>query len=155
MPDKRYNQFIQRQMRNEQPDKEKLISIASLIRKEFGLTVQREAILTFDKETGQLKEFASWITEEQYRSSVIHVPDLLFFIKGQLWILELDGYIHYCKTSVAKKDLSRNECYERANLNVLIISEWEVLIDLGLKANRSANVNELWPTIKKIIENLV
>ena len=91
----KYNQFIKQQMKNEQPDKHKLIKIATAMRKEFNLTVQREAILTFSREDDHLVNFSSWLTEEQYKKYIIHVPDLLFFIGNKMWIFEIDGYIHY------------------------------------------------------------
>ena len=152
---KQYNQFIQAIMREQQPDKEKLISLASLIRKEFQLIVQREAILTFHRKDGHLVDFSSWLTEEQFKKYIIHVPDLLFFIKGKLWIIELDGYIHYVKDSIVKKDYDRNACYERAKLNTIIIGEWDILIKLKKKADRSATVAEIWPEIKERISKLV
>ena len=155
MADKRYNQFIQHQMRNEQPDKEKLISIASLIRREFGLTVQREAIFTFDKNDGHLVNFSCWLTEEQFKNHIIHVPDLIFFVKGRLVILEIDGYIHYVKHSVVIKDEVRDECYNKAKLHWYKIDELVVLLQLGKKPDRSATVQELWPEIKKIIKKII
>jgi len=155
MVDKRYNQFIQQQMRNEQPDKEKLISLASLLRRTFGLVVHREAILLFDRETDKLKTFASWITEEQYKEFRLHVPDLLMFIKGKLWIIEIDGYVHYVKNSVQKRDIERDRIYEAANLNWFKIEEWVVLIKLGKKADRSATAAEIWPEIEEKIEKIM
>ena len=93
--------------------------------------------------------------EEQFKKYVIHVPDLLFFIKGKLWILEIDGYIHYCKNSVKIKDIERNRIYDAAKLNWLKIEEWEILIKIGKEPNRSATASELWPEIKEIIEKII
>lgn len=152
MTSKKYNQFIQRMMKNEQPDKEKLIHLATFLRKEYNLTVQREAILTFDKNDGHLVGFSSWLTEEQFKKYTIHVPDLLFFVGKTMWIIEIDGYIHNVKTSVARRDGFRNECYEMAKLNFIIINEWEVLLKLGLKPNRSATASEVCQEIVKIIK---
>ena len=107
MGSNKYNQFIQTQMKQNQPDKHKLIQIATALRKEFGLTVQREAILTFSREDDHLVNFSSWLTEEQYNKYIIHVPDLLFFIGNKMWILEIDGYIHYSNSNVVFKDIER------------------------------------------------
>jgi hypothetical protein len=142
-------------MRNEQPDKEKLISLASLIRKEFGLVVQREAILTFSREDDSFIGFQSWLNEEQFKKYIIHVPDLLFFVNGVLWIMEIDGYIHYVKNSVMIKDEERDRIYDAAKLNWKKINEWEVLIKHGKKPNRSATVKEIWPEVKCFVQKLV
>ncbi len=151
----KYNQFIQRQMRNEQPDKEKLIHLASLIRQEFGLMVQREAILMFDKEDDRFVDFASWLSEEQYKKYTIHVPDLLFFIEGKMWFFEIDGYIHNVKTSVEIKDIERDRIYDAARLNWKKFNEWLLLVNQGLQPNRSATVDEIWPSVKKTIQKII
>jgi len=150
-----YNQFIQRQMRNEQPDKEKLIGIATLIREAFGLMVHREPILMFERETDRFVNFASWLNEEQYKKYNIHVPDLLFFINGAMWIFEVDGYIHNVKTSVEKKDIERNRCYDAAKLHFRIFNEWEIMLSNGINPTRSATVAEIWPTMKEEIEKII
>jgi len=137
-------------MRNEQPDKEKLIKIASFLRKEFQLTVQREAILTFDKGDDHLVDFSSWLTEEQFKKYTIHVPDLLFFVGRKMYIIEIDGYIHNTNTTVAIKDIERNRCYTAAKLNYIIINEWDELLKQGINPNRSATAGELIPGIKKL-----
>jgi len=152
---KKYNQFIKTQMRQEQPDKEKLIKIASFLRKEYNLTVQREAILTFDKEDGHMVQFSSWLTKEQYNKYTIHVPDLLFFVGKKMWIIEIDGYIHNTNTTVARKDIRRNECYEMAKLNFIIINEWETMLKQGINPDRSARVHELIPEIKSRIGKIL
>jgi len=149
-----YNQFIQRQMRNEQPDKEKLIGIASLIRENFSLMVHREPILMFEKETDRFVNFASWLNEEQFKKYTIHVPDLLFFINGGMWIFEVDGYIHNVKTSVEIKDIERNRCYDAAKLHYRIFNEWEIMLSQDIDPVRSATVTEIWPTIKEEILNI-
>lgn len=151
----KYNQFIQSQMRQEQPDKEKLITLASFLRQEYNLTVQREAILTFDREDGHLVGFSSWLTEQQYYKYLIHVPDLLFFVGDKMWIMEIDGYIHNVKGSVVKKDVFRNECYKQAKLNYILINEWDALLNQGIAPDRSATAKELIPEIKKRLDELI
>lgn len=156
----KYNQFIKTQMRQNQPDREKLIHIASFMRQEFNLTVQREAILTFDRQKDEhLVGFSSWLTEEQYKKYTIHVPDLLFFVGQQLWILEIDGYVHNTNATVAKKDIERDRIYTAAskvsNLKWLKINEWEVLIKLGHKPDRSATAKEVITEVKKVVGSIV
>ena len=155
MASAKYNQFIQRVMRNEQPDKEKLIHIASFLRKEYSLTVQREAILLFNKSTDKFVSFSSWLTEEQFNKYIIHVPDLLFFINNKMWILEIDGYIHNVKTKVVRRDIERDRIYDAAKLNWIKINEWEVLQKLGHKPDRSATAKEVITEVKEIVDKLV
>lgn len=155
MTSKRYNQFIQHIMRENQPDKEKLISLATLMRQNYHLTVQREAVLMFEKDTGRLANFAGWITEEQFKKYTIHVPDLLFFAKGTMWILEIDGYIHYVKTFVKRKDVLRDECYDRAGLHWKKFDEVEILEKSGVKKLRGAKVTEIWPYVSEFIESII
>lgn len=151
----KYNQFIKQQMKSDQPDKPKLIKIASFMRKEFGLTVQREAILTFSREDDRLIDFSSWLTEEQYRKYIIHVPDLLFFIGNKLWILEIDGYIHYSNSNVVFKDVERDRIYTAAHLNWRKINELEVLQKLGHKPDRSATAKEVITEVRKILKQII
>lgn len=151
----KYNQFIQRQMRENQPDREKLIEIATMMRREFNLVVHREAILTFDKETDKFVNFSSWLTEEQYKKYIIHVPDLLFFVGNDMWIIEVDGYIHNTKTSVVLKDIERNRIYDAAKLNWRKVNEWEVLINQGKKPNRSATAKEVIVEVRKILKSII
>lgn len=142
-------------MRNEQPDKEKLIHLASLIRVEFGLMVQREAILMFDRDNDWLFGFASWLSEEQFKKYKIHVPDLLFFVGGTMWIFEIDGWIHNVNTTVEVKDIERNRCYTAAKLHYKIFSEWDIMLKQKIKLNRSATVEEIWPSLKKTIQKII
>lgn len=155
MTSKKYNQFIQHQMKASQPDTEKLIGIATFLRKEYSLTVHREAILMFDKNDGHLITFASWITKEQFHKYIIHVPDLLFFVGQKMWIMEIDGWIHNTKTSVVRKDITRNKCYKTAKLNYIIINEWDAMYDEGINPVGSARVKELLPEIKKRLSKIL
>lgn len=155
MVSKKYNQFIQQQMRdNATSEKEKLIKICSFIIREYGIAVHREAICLFDKETDKFIKFASWITEEQFHQYAIQVPDLLFFVKGEMWIIEIDGYIHFTKESVALKDIERDRRYNAAGLNWRKVNEWEVLIKLGHKPNRSATAKEVITEVKEIMTEI-
>jgi len=152
---KKYNQFIQQQMRKNQPDSQKLIKIASFLRQEFGLTVHREPILTFDKMDNHLVDFACWLTEEQYHKYIIHVPDLLFFIGNKMWILEIDGYIHYSKDSVVFRDIERDRIYDAAKLNWRKVDELAVLVKLGHKPDRSATAKEVITEVKQILTEII
>ena len=150
----KYNQFIKQQMKNEQPDKAKLIKIATFMRKEFGLTVQREAILTFSREDDHMVNFSSWLTEEQYKKYIIHVPDLLFFIGNKMWIFEIDGYIHYSNSNVVFKDIERDRIYSAAHLNWRKVNELEVLQKLGHKPDRSATANEVMTEVRRLLKQI-
>ena len=155
MVSKKYSQFVKHIMQNAKPDTEKLITIASFIRRNYKINVHREKILLFDKKTGHLKGHYDYITEQQFHKYVIHVPDLIFFINSKLHILEIDGSIHDTSTSVARKDRLRNEAYETALIPHEIINEWEVLAMTGCAPNRSASPYELIPEIKKRMEKIL
>lgn len=155
MTKNKYNQFVASTMRAEKPDTEKLVKLATFIRQNFQLTVDRESILMFDKNDGHLKDFGRWITKEQYDSSKIHVPDLWVSIKGKRWIIEIDGWIHTAKTFVVRKDIIRNEDYARAKLSVIIIDEVKVLFDLGVTERRAATPWEIWPVLEKKLKEIV
>ena len=154
MVSNKYNQFIKQQMKNEQPDRHKLIKIATAMRKEFNLTVQREAILTFSREDDHLVNFSSWLTEEQYKKYIIHVPDLLFFIGNKMWIFEIDGYIHYSNSNVVFKDIERDRIYSAAHLNWRKVNELEVLQKLGHKPDRSATANEVMTEVRRLLKQI-
>jgi len=151
----KYNQFIQQQMRADQPDKYKLIKIASFLRTEYGLTVHREPILTFDKNDGHLVQFSSWLTEEQFNLYTIHVPDLLFFVGKVMWIIEIDGWIHNVKDKVMRKDEWRDADYKRAKLNVRVINEWDVMLKLGLKLERGATPEEVITEVRVVMKEII
>ncbi len=155
MGSNRYNQFIQQQMKQNQPDKHKLIQIATAMRKEFNLTIQREAILTFSREDDHLVNFSSWLTEEQYNKYIIHVPDLLFFVGNKMWIFEIDGYIHYSNSNVVFKDIERNRIYTAAHLNWRKINELEVLQKLGHKPDRSATAKEVMTEVRRLLKQII
>ncbi len=142
-------------MKNEQPDRHKLIKIATAMRKEFGLMVQREAILTFDRQDDHLVNFSSWLTEEQYKKYIIHVPDLLFFVGNKMWIFEIDGYIHYSNSNVVFKDIERDRIYSAAHLNWRKINELEVLQKLGHKPDRSATANEVMTEVRRLLRQII
>ena len=127
-------------MRDEQPDLTKLIKLASLIRKKYGIKVDREPILLFDKQTYQLVKVAEWITKDEYAHHIIHCPDIVFYTDKR-WILEDDGLIHHTNTTVARKDKFRNLHYSTAKLNYIIIDEFKIierneLIEMPLKASQ-------------------
>ena len=152
----KYAQFIAHMQRERQPDTEKLIEIATFLRQKFQLIVHREAILRFDRRSGKLiGEPSSWLTEEQYHTSKIHVPDLLFFVGNKMYLMEIDGTIHNTSATVVKKDRVRNEDYHRAGITCLIFNEWECLMDLGINPNRAATAKELIKIIEREVKLLL
>ncbi len=94
--------------------------------KKYGVPVDREPILLFDKNNGKLVKVAEWITAEEYIHHIIHCPDIVFYT-NKLWILEDDGLIHHTNTTVARKDKFRIQHYDNANLNYIIIDEWKII----------------------------
>lgn len=148
----KYNQFRQQMMKQNKPDTEKLIHLATLLRTKYNLKVQREQIILFNKNTCKIRKITSSITEREYRSYIIHVPDLLLHINGTIWIMEIDGWIHDHKSHVIEKDKMRNEHYELSGINYIIINELLLLHNLGIHEDRSATVPEIWEEVIKRIK---
>ena len=136
-------------------DEEKLIKIATLMRRKYKLFVQREPILLFNKDTYKLVKVKESITKAEYDNHTIHHPDLLFYIKNTLWIIEIDGWIHDTNSNVVKKDRLRNEHYKSSGINNIIISESLVLYNLQIHERRAATAAELWPVINDKIKKLL
>ena len=154
MPNK-YNQFIQRRMRETQSDTEKLIGLGLRMRKKYDIIIHREPILLFDKNDGRLVKSALYLTKEEFDSHIIHVPDMMFYIGYVMWIFEIDGWIHNVKGSVHYRDINRNEHYKTAKLNFEIFNEWEILVGLGIKPNRPATVDEIFGEIQKRMKKII
>lgn len=152
---KKYNQFIQNKMKEFQPDLVKLIKIASYLRKHYLLKVIREPILLFDKNDGSFVACTDWITKAEFYKYTKHRPDLVFYVKSKMWIMEIDGPIHNTNTTVALKDIERNECYRAANMNLVIINEWEAMLKRDISPNRSATFDELVPEIKRRMSRIL
>lgn len=147
MTSNKYNQFRQHMMRQNKPDNEKLIHLASLLRRTYNIQVLREPIILFDKDTCKIVKIAEAITEYEYHTHIIHVPDLVLYINSTNWIMEIDGWIHDNKTHVIKKDKLRNEHYKLSGINYIIINELLLLHNLGIHEDRSATVPEIWEEI--------
>lgn len=155
----KYNQFAARRMQPEQPDLEKLIKFASLLRKEYGFKVDREPILLFSKHDGHLIKCTDWISKQEYEQNTIHTPDIVFWDANTLhmWIVEVDGLIHHKRTNVARKDRWRNADYKRAKLSFIIIDEWsiierEMLEEKPLTALQVfAEFQSVWEKIKLVV----
>ena len=142
-------------MRETQSDTEKLIMLGLRLRKKYDLTIHREPILLFDQNDGHFVKSALWLTEKEFRSHIIHVPDMMFFIGYTMWIFEIDGWIHNVKDSVHFRDVDRNEHYTTAKLNFEIFNEWEILVGLGIKPNRPATVDEIFDEIQKRMKKIL
>ena len=142
-------------MKEAQPDAEKLIMLGLQMRKKYDLTIHREPIFLFDKNDGHFVKSALYLTEEEFRSHIIHVPDMMFFIGYTMWIFEIDGWIHNVKDSVHFKDVNRNEHYKTAKLNFEIFNEWEILVGLDIKPNRPATVDEIFGEIQKRMKKIL
>jgi len=151
----KYNQFVQQQMKANKPDEEKLVELGGLIRINYELIVHREPILLFDKKDGHLIKTAFAITEDEYHSYITHVPDLLLYVRNQMWIFEIDGWIHNVKHRVMMKDERRNECYERAKLNFHVINELEILLKLGKKTNKPAKASEIFDEMRPLLDKIL
>lgn len=150
----KYNQFIQAQMHKEKPDETKLIELGGLIRQNFELVVHREPILLFDKNDGHLVKTAIYISEQEFKDHIIHVPDILFYVGYVMWIFEIDGWIHNVKNRVIVRDERRNECYKTAKLNFRIFNELEILLKEGKEPNRPATADEVFQEVRKELNKI-
>ena len=142
-------------MKANKPDEEKLVNIGGMIHQKYELVVHREPILLFDVNDGHLVKTACYITEEEYKTHIVHVPDIMFYIGNEMWIFEIDGWIHNVKDSVHFKDVNRNEHYKTAKLNFEIFNEWEIFVGLGSKPNRPATVDEIFGEIQKRMKKIL
>ena len=142
-------------MQHNKPDEEKLVEIGGMIRQKYSLIVHREPILLFDKNDGHLVKSGFAITEDEYHSYITHVPDLLVYVRNQMWIFEIDGWIHNVKERVMIKDERRNECYKKAKLNFLVFNELEILLKLGKKTNRPAKAIEVFTEMQPKLEEIL
>ena len=135
-------------MHKEKPDETKLIELGGLIRQNYELVVHREPILLFDKNDGHLVKSAIYISEQEFKDHIIHVPDILFYVGYVMWIFEIDGWIHNVKNRVIVRDERRNECYKTAKLNFRIFNEMEILLKQGKEPKRPATADEVFQEVK-------
>lgn len=107
-----------------------------------GLQPRREWYLVLDQEDRIVGLPRFEITEAQkLRCERYRCPDLMWWNNG-LWILEIDGFIHYVKSEKTKK---RNEIYHNNNCHFIIIETFELLEGKTRVSNRP---------IEKIIREL-
>ena len=105
-----------------------------------GLLPKREWYLVLDQEDRIVGLPRYEITQaERLRREKYRCPDILWWNDG-LYILEVDGYVHYVKSSKTEK---RNTIYKNNNCHFIIIETFE-MID-GKVKNKS---------IEKIIKEL-
>ncbi len=142
-------------MRENKPDEEKLVGLGAMIRTKYDLIVHREPILLFDVDDGHLVKTACWITEEEYHNHIVHVPDIMFFVGNDMWIFEIDGWIHNVKDRVAVRDERREECYKKAKLNFEVFNELEILLGQGENPNRPARVGEIFKEMEQKIDKII
>jgi len=136
-------------MKQNKPDTEKLIHIATLLRTRYGITVHREPIILFSKKDCKIVKITRSITKQEFSSHIIHNPDLILYINGVKWLIEIDGPIHDHKSRVIEKDKMRNEHYELSGINYIIINELLLLHNLGIHEDRSATAPEVWEELEK------
>lgn len=141
-------------MRENKPDEEKLVNLGGMIHKKYDLIVQREPILLFDVNDGHLVKTACYITEEEYKTHIVHIPDIMFYVDSEMWIFEIDGWIHNVKNKVIVRDERRDECYRTAKLNFVVFNELEILLKLGINPKRPAKASEIFTEIEKKLDEI-
>jgi len=95
---------------------------------------RREWYLVLDQEDRIVGLPRFEITEAQkLRREKYRCPDLMWWNNG-LWILEVDGYVHYIKS---EKTNDRNEIYHNNNCKFIVIETFELLEGKTKVSNRS------------------
>ena len=128
------------------------LALKAHIQKKYNVLVKREWYVLLDKEdkiTDIPKQHISQAQKkrkESYRN-----PDLLWWDNG-LWILEVDGYVHYIKSEKTEK---RNKIYRNNNLNFITVDTYEmgktrvvnrdienIIKDVDMKINKLGKIKE-------------
>jgi len=148
MVSKKYNQFVQARMSAYQSDLQKLVYLTNKIIKKFHYTAYRNKIILLDYNTSRFIKFCDSITEHEFYTFRIHVPDIIYYKDGELNIIEIDGWIHNAKQKVMEKDKLRKEHYDNSGIPHEIINEEELTIKNGTyKPKTGATKEEIWQEI--------
>ena len=108
-----------------------------------GLLPKREWFLILDHEDHIIGLPRYEITvAEKARKNKYRNPDIIWIDSFGLWILEIDGLVHYIKSGKTSK---RNNIYENNNCNFIILETFE------LKENSSKIINK---PMEKLISEL-
>jgi len=113
---------------NGQSDTEQLIQIASYLRKKYKVKVKREPYLLFSGE-GRLISVLDHVKHSDVdRSIEIKNPDILWFDKYGMWIIEVDGAVHDRKVEKTRK---RNELFIKNHIKLIVVNLADIK-ELGL-----------------------
>lgn len=149
---KKYNQFVQGQMKKHQSDLEKLVYLTNKIIKKFHYTAYRNKIILLDYNTSRFIKFCDSITEDEFHTFRIHVPDILYYKDGQLNIIEIDGWIHNAKQKAMEKDKLRKLHYKQSGIPFFIVNEEELTIkNKTYKPKKGATKEDLWEEIDELL----
>ena len=74
-----------------------------------------------DKFIGKPREFIS--EAQKMRRDSYRCPDLIFYDKEMLFIVEVDGYVHYVKSAKTEK---RNNIYLNNKCNFIAIDTYDI-----------------------------
>lgn len=99
------------------------IALKTHIQNKYNVSVKREWYILLDSEdkiTEIPKQHISWKQKKERGS--FRNPDLLWWDHG-LWILEVDGYIHYLKS---EKTTKRNRIYEGNNVKFITVDTYHM-----------------------------
>lgn len=116
--------YGQRTKQNAPNDEAMQIALSAHIKRKWKQMVKREWYLLFD-ENYHLMGFAPTVTKREHDMYIVRNPDL-FWIDSktvQPWICELDGAVHRNRY---KKDKRRNEIYQSAGINLVILQLFEM-----------------------------
>ena len=107
-----------------QTDTEQLIKIANYLFTEYKISVKREWYIIFDIETDEILKIKDHVEREDLRDNGLDIayaknPDLLWFDKYGMWIIEIDGAVHDRKV---KKTLERNALFIKNHVKLIVVN---------------------------------
>ena len=107
---------------NGQSDLEQLIDMATYIRKKYKVVVKREPFLLFNCEGKLISNLEKVKKSEIDKSITIKNPDLVWYDKYGMWVIEIDGNVHLNRLS---KDEERNRIYIENHIKLIVVPLYE------------------------------
>ena len=100
------------------------IQVQGYLIREYHLIPRREWFITLDHEDKFIGKPHEFISEAQkMRRDSYRCPDLHFYDKEVLFIIEIDGFVHYVKSAKTEK---RNQIYLNNKCNFIAIDTYDI-----------------------------
>jgi len=101
-----------------------VIQVQSYLIKKYNVIPKREWFITLDHEDKFSAKPHEFISEVQkMRRDSYRCPDLVFYDKEVLFIVEIDGFVHYIKSEKTNK---RNQIYLNNKCNFIAIDTYDI-----------------------------